>query len=298
MMRGGAAPRRDLVRFRMADISVNLSAESPMKLAVFGAMDKFLVESGEPDVEVAASFRELNSGVAGAKIFESGSLWQLYRDNGNHVFRMSFAGSEVPYKVARFNLDFSRGEVSLNTEYWKADEPHDPLGYPLDELLIINLLANGRGAEVHASGIIDASGKAYLFIGNSSAGKTTMTRLWAKHDGVKVLSDDRIIIRKRNGAPRIYGTPWHGEGDYALNAQAPLDAVFFLKQWPKNEIVPLRKVEAAARFVSCAFIPFYNPAGLEFTLGFLDAIVNEVPCYELRFVPDQTAVDFVRQTSR
>ena len=71
-----------------------------------------------------------------------------------------------------------------------------PLEYPLDELLLQGLLARGRGAEIHACGIADGSGRGLLFVGQSGAGKTTMARLWEGERGITVLSDDRIILRR------------------------------------------------------------------------------------------------------
>ena len=61
--------------------------------------------------------------------------------------------------------------------------PIYPLHYPLDELLMVHLLARGRGVEIHGSGIVDADGYGTLFAGQSGAGKTTMSRLWLSEPG-------------------------------------------------------------------------------------------------------------------
>src|SRR5207237_1133299 len=71
-----------------------------------------------------------------------------------------------------------------------------PLEYPLDELLITNWLSCGRGVEVHACGLVDRESGGHLFLGHSGAGKSTTTLLWKKLRDVRVLSDDRIILRK------------------------------------------------------------------------------------------------------
>ena len=83
----------------------------------------------------------------------------------------------VPYKTALFVPDFSRGHVCLHRPFF-ADAPSvDPLEYPLDELLVISLLGQGRGVEIHGCGVVDGS-SGYLFVGQSGAGKTTIARLW------------------------------------------------------------------------------------------------------------------------
>src|SRR3989449_11671129 len=130
----------------------------------------------------------------------------------------------LPYKVASVDRGFTAGEVWLHQPYFPSGLPVHPLEYPLDELLLIHLLAAGRGVEVHACGVVAPNGQGYLFVGQSGAGKTTMARLWQKAQagGIRILSDDRIILRKSNGTVWMYGTPWHGEAAMACAARAPL----------------------------------------------------------------------------
>ena len=72
---------------------------------------------------------------------------------------------------------------------------------------MINLLGDGRGLVVHGCGMFDGSDEAYLFVGQSGAGKTTMARLWHAEPGVLILSDDRVILRSEPDGVWMYGTP-------------------------------------------------------------------------------------------
>jgi hypothetical protein len=258
-------------------------------------MEQFLVDEVEPDVRVRAAWRNLSEKNGGAKIFDSGSLWQLYSDNEGYLFRLKFSNSPQPYKLAYFNTDFTVGDIYMSPDYISRDNPVYPLEYPLDELLLMNLLSRGRGVEVHASGVVDTLGRSYLFVGQSGAGKTTMTRLWEKLEGVKILSDDRIILRKQDGRVWMYGTPWHGEAELASAGQAILTHVFFLRQSPRNKLVRQTPTRSAARLLACGFPPFFSPEGIEFALGFYEAVTKMVPCHELGFVPDDTVVEFIRR---
>jgi hypothetical protein len=173
------------------------------------------------------------------------------------------------------------------------------LEYPLDELLLIHLLAGGRGLEVHACGVVDSSGQGYLFAGQSGAGKTTMARLWQKAEGVQgviVLSDDRIILRYLSGRFWIYGTPWHGEAGLASPTRAPLKAIYLLRHGPSNRLVSLRRSDAVARLLACSFPPFYHSRGLDFTLGFLEQLLEAVPGQELSFTPDESVLPLVHSS--
>jgi hypothetical protein len=281
---------------RIGDITVALLSGGPgLKPGVEGSAQRFLVESGEPDVSVRAAWSDLREPATGDRIFDSGGVWQLYRQNADYLFRFtSPVFGPLPYKTACFNGDFTSGEVFLYGSHFQRNEPIYPLEYPLDELLIMHLLANGRGVEVHACGVVDSDGQGRLFVGQSGAGKTTMARILEKAGEVRILSDDRIILRRLDGKIWIYGTPWHGEGSFASPARAPLKQIFFLRKGPRNEIVLLRQPDAVARLMACSFVPFHSRSGLGFALAFLQQVTKAVPCTEFRFVPDERALVLVR----
>src|SRR5438876_3508289 len=208
-----------MMLLRVANLTIALTSEDPM-LAVppEGAMRQFLVEDGDPDLRLQARWGKLDAVSGGEPLFDSGGLWRLVAANGSLRFSCtSPALGSLPYKMASVDRAFRAGEVWLHRPYFPSGRPAHPLEYPLDELLMIHLLAEGRGVEVHACGAVAPNGQGYLFVGQSGAGKTTMARLWQKAegaggaDGVRILSDDRIILRKIDGTLWMYGTPWHGE---------------------------------------------------------------------------------------
>ena len=249
------------------------------------------------DTRVSAAWGELRH-PAGHRIFDSGALWQLFRQEENYVFDFtSPIYGPVPYKRARFSPDFASGEVFLHRDYFNRSAPAFPLEYPLDEILMTNLLARGRGIEVHACGLRDLDGRGYLFLGHSGAGKTTSARVWEKA-GVLILSDDRIILRYLDGKVWMYGTPWHGEAELAASARTELTQIFFLGRGARNEMVTMGEPEAVAQLFTRSFVPFYNPAGLDYSLELLQQVARAVPCAELRFVPDERVIEFVRENAR
>jgi len=158
----------------------------------------------------------------------------------------------------------------------------------------MNLLALGRGVEVHAFGVEDSDGRGYLFVGQSGAGKTTTARLWQRERGIHVLSDDRIILRRLEERIWMYGTPWHGEAELACSTRTPLTQIFFLGRGDSNEVLPMRPPEVVARLMACSFVPFYNASALDHALAFFEHVTKTIPCGELRFVPDERVLEFVR----
>jgi hypothetical protein len=284
----------------IGDIRVALmTGDLGLMPAVEGAARHFVVSGGEADATVRAEWGDLSEPAAGNRIFDSGALWKLYNNNGNYVFRFtSPAFGPLPYKEARFNADFTCGDLLLHRAYFDASEPAHPLEYPIDELWIVHLLSQGRGIEVHACGVHDSDGRGYLFLGHSGAGKSTMARLWQRDGGVQILGDDRIILRFIDGRLWMYGTPWPGEPDLAVPMRAGVAQIFFLGHGSRNEMIPLRQPDAVSRLLARSFLPFYSLSGMDFTLAFLQQVTKAILCTELKFVPDEGAVEFVREQSK
>jgi len=280
---------------RIGNITLRITAGDPdLKLYADGAKEKFLVHHGNPDIDISVGWRHLVHEPVGRELFDSGSIWKLYRQGEFNIFRFtSLAYGSSPYKLASFNQEFSAGAVYLHRPFFPPPQPVDPICYPLDELLLVNALAGGRGAEIHACGIVDSKGQGHLFTGQSGAGKTTIARIWEGIPGITILSDDRIILRKDGGTIWMYGTPWHGEGGFALPASAPLTHIYFLQKGSKNELLSQGRAEGAARLFSCCFAPLYFQEAVSFTLAFFEEVVKAVPLHELRFLPDKSVVKLI-----
>ncbi len=225
-------------------------------------------------------------------IFDSGTGWRLY-DNENKRVLWLHSPYLNPYQVGVFAPDFHSGDIFILPDPSASGKHLFPLQYPMGELLMTNLLAQGYGLCMHAAGVID-KGRGMMFAGTSGAGKSTTAGLWEGQEDVKVVNDDRVIIRKNDGQFRMYGTPWHGEGGMALPDAAPLEKVFLLKHAQENYVLPIDPMTAAAALLVRTYAPHWDKCGMEFSLSFLGDLSQTVPCYELGFVPDFTAVNFVR----
>src|SRR5262249_9599793 len=145
-----------------------------------GSLDRFMVPARTPDVEVRAGWTDMPAAVRGRVVFESGASWQLREARGAWVFAFHFTGDPLPYKTALFDSSFADGDVRLSRPHFAgrgADAVY-ALQYPLDELLMIHQLAQGKGVEIHGCAVVNREQRAYVFAGQSGAGKSTFARLW------------------------------------------------------------------------------------------------------------------------
>jgi hypothetical protein len=285
------------VYLRVAGLTIHVTcAERDLNVAPSRASARFLVDPGPSDVEIEVASGELDrqDEADGQCLFDSGGPWRLYRSGDGFLFCFfSSTLNHRPYKIARFNRDFSNGRVTLHRPFFAGATSIDPLEYPLDELLVLSLLSQGRGVEIHGCGIVRRGAIGYLFVGQSGAGKTTMARLWLGEPGAVVLSDDRVIVRDEGDGIWLHGTPWHGEEPLASPGRARLAGIFFLRHHHRHELAAVPRAESVARLFASSFPPFHSAAALEFTLAFLDRVAAGVPCFELGFAPESTVLDVV-----
>jgi hypothetical protein len=248
-----------------------------------------------PDIEVEVRWVDALRRPHIVPDFDSGSLWTLYHAGSDYIFDFcSSVISEHPYKRLRIDGSFRTAELILSREALTAHRPISPLEYPADELLITNYLAHhGLGVEVHGCGFIDSESGGHLLLGHSGAGKSTTTQLWQSLRNPEILSDDRIILRLHDGELWMYGTPWHGEGQFASPGKSKINKILILQHGDRNQFVELSRSHAAGELFARCFPPFHSPSGLQGVIEFLDRVVNTVACYEFRFVPDARAVEAV-----
>jgi hypothetical protein len=277
--------------FKVADIDLGLFNESDREYSEEGGFPGFTCDDA-PQAKYQVRVEPVPARPSGNLVFDSEQAWRLFDEEGRRILWISSLNF-TPYLVGNFSSDYRNGEIFTTRSTRVAGKYIFPLGRPLGELLMINLLGTGYGLMLHSCGVIDAE-CGIVFAGISTAGKTTTARLWNSLPGVRVVNDDRTILRKKDGQFRVYGTPWYGQGGIALAEDAPLKKIFILKHAPFNQAVRLTPARAAAALLVRTFPPLWSAEGMAFTLQFLEELCLTVPCYELGFVPNMSMVEYVR----
>jgi hypothetical protein len=155
--------------------------------------------------------------------------------------------------------------------------------YALDSLLRIlltQLLLPHNGLLSHAATILH-DGCAYVFMGRSGAGKSTVASLSPPGN---VLTDEISLLRRDAENWFAYGTPFWGEfrADGA-NRRAPLAAIFSLEQSDVNRVERVHAKDAARMLLPNVL--FFSAASRENSqlLTLIAQAAEQVPFYRLFF---------------
>jgi hypothetical protein len=185
---------------------------------------------------------------------------------------------------ARLDPRTGRGIVQQNSNPYALDS--------VMRILHSLILAERGGFLLHAASAI-CDGHACLFSGISGSGKTTMTRL-APPD-VTLLTDEISYLRQTGDGYAAFGTPFAGElARSGENCSAPISALFFLEQGPRNCIDELSSTEAVRRLMRNILFFAEDPGLVNKLFATACNFISRVPIRRLTFYPDAKVWDDVR----
>jgi len=288
----------DSITVNMGGVDIAFQSDDPgLKLVLVKNYEQF-VSSGPAWITLHVHAGAYPNSDSDVPQFESGFL--TYYKRANKLVYRSQTRNQAGILINHF-ASFEKGGQTGDLYFEEVDNPNPAAAhmlevppYLLDGVLEIQFLTFKDGLAVHGCGIQTVNGEGLLFAGVSGAGKSTTARLWQEAGAGVLLSDERVGVVRRDGQFWLCGTPWHGEGQLSTPGNVPLKQIFVISHAGNNQLHVLKRSEAVAALMVRAFLPFWEPQGLDFALEFLDQLCQAVPCYELGFVPDTSAVDFVR----
>ncbi len=291
------------IRFSIADINLLLSSPIPISLQDHHqAYKEFLNREDKADEERTVHIHieptAKKTPVYKNRLFESGGNWSLFLDGEDYLIEFKLPGTDEAAWIAQFKRSckdvwvFCGSRLLIEKDGKKS--VINPFHYPLDQILLMYIFAHREGLLIHATGV-EINRKAYIFPGRAGAGKSTISNLLNQRADWKVLSDDRIIVRKNGGVYTVYGTPWPSDARIAHNTIAPLGGIFFIFHGKINRIKEIEKRAAVERLLPVASIPWYDKDIIPGMLDFCEILVSSVPTYELHFRPDAEVADVLEE---
>ena len=233
------------------------------------------------------------------RIFDGGGSWRMFRDGADYILSFNSAGvRSQPFWLARASRDFSRAVVYCGEDLTRVTKGvttlSNPVRYPLDQILLMHLLALREGAIIHAAGVV-IKGRGLIFPGRSGGGKSTITRCLMARDDISILSDDRVIVRNGGKTIMVFGTPWPGDAGIARNKKSELRGIFFMHPGQATRITRIDPGTAFEKLLPVTSIPWYDRETIPSIFAFLEKLVSRVPAYLLRFRPTPEVADVIAE---
>lgn len=149
------------------------------------------------------------------------------------------------------------------------------------------------GFLVHSSGLVK-EGKAHLFIGDSSDGKTTVYE-FGKKRGFLTLSDDLNVIFQKDGNYFAVAASFYGRLPQNEKPQEKfvVSSIYRLRKASENKLKKLTKAEGYALFLPCCvFIKDINLRNEILSFSVMK-FLKDVSSFELFFKKDETFLDLI-----
>ena len=276
----------------IGDVTISFAGRGPEPSWELDTAYGAFVTDRKPDIEVVMR-QGCSIAPMGNRIFDNPPVWSMYRQDATVAIQIfQHLAPQEQKRTLVFSHPLRTADLCI---HGKSGRFTSPSYGPTLELLMINYLAQGKGAVIHTCGI-ERAGKGILFVGESGAGKSTLAHLWDEA-GAEVLSDDRIIVRKKGDRFWMYGTPWHGDASFASRRGVTVERVLFLRQGRENSIKEIKGIDSVSRLITCGFLPHWDPQGMAFSMDFLTDLAAHVPCSEFTFKPYKSAIELVKETT-
>ena len=172
----------------------------------------------------------------------------------------------------------------IDFEKQKTADDNFSEGY-LETLAVLRMISNKlieKNIILFHGSALSFSGDGYIFSAKSGTGKSTHARIWRERfwNRVKMINDDKPMIKITDNSAFVYGTPWNGKHRLGENISAPIKAICFLKRSEVNSIKKTEALNIYPQLLSQVYKPT-DKALFEKTLDLLRKLCSCVDFYEL-----------------
>jgi hypothetical protein len=162
--------------------------------------------------------------------------------------------------------------------------------YSLSSRIFSHIVSSKNDLVFHASAI-QIDNHAFLFVGPSGIGKTTISkRIINNHINASFINDDKPVVLVKENVVYAYGTPWAGQEGLASNVFLPVKAIYFLSQGELPMVKSMSDTEKVMLTLNHTY-RLFNDYQIDDYLHTMDTIINYVPMYH--FIASNTDQDFI-----
>jgi len=277
---------------QIAGFSINLYSDSVVRLEE--GYEPFLAKNSDSKADVTI---ECLAGIP-VNPFQNDELVFVAKNEHQRFYSIYRTGKDLGFIIYNQQNKNEIQQVAVLDEtftHWKAysealpDNSILPLKYPLGPIIMHYLTIKSDAVMMHASCAFDGK-SARIFTGFSGAGKSTMSKLWSE-TGNRIINDDRIIIRKKEKGYVVYNTPMYYRD---IPKEAPLNSIYLISHSPENKIKKLSGAMAISKVMAFSIQNNFDKHFIQSRLNFFSELCMQIPVYDLGFVPDESAVNFIK----
>lgn len=284
---------QDALKFEIAGTCISIRGGRPEIIASLRSFYKDYISDKRPERYLDVEYSQCIKRPDGASLFKTKS-WKLSKNGDGYLLYINLNKRNMP-SLASFDVRLKRSKFYIQEPFTAH-----PLLYIFPQVFFSLLMPEKNGLMLHACGVSDGR-KGCLFVAPSGGGKSTIAKLALKQ-GLTLLNDDRIIIRKENSQFKIYGTPWHGEVTVTSNKCLVIHEVFFLQKSSCDRIVPMDRAIAASQFLKNNFTLPADKSIIIKNNKLCFELAEKLRCYSFSFKPTLSLWgvldDFFKQRSK
>jgi hypothetical protein len=210
--------------------------------------------------------------------------WVIYRQGRSWIYLgiTPKANDIGPQFLAVFNDDHSLGAIYANRkDQFLKCQISSLTPFPTDQILLAYILADRNECIFHSAAII-MNKRGLLFLGDSEAGKTTITAMLKSR--AEIICDERNIVRRWPEGFRIHGTWMHSKIPVVSSSSGPLNAIMFLRKSNRNCINPIsNRGDILRNLLMYVVKSLVTPDCWNKTIDLIKSLSNELRCYEMEF---------------
>ena len=224
--------------------------------------------------------------IEGALVYQN--EWQKIYKHGAYEERLHFFwGQKEPCMLYKELPD--RKIIYLHNNFRESFLREDNY-FIFNAMALEKVLMKHKAIILHSSYIIHKQ-KAILFTAPSGTGKSTQASLWERYRDAVIVNGDRTILCERDGEVYAYGMPVCGSSDICLNQNAPVHAIIYLSQSPKNEIQQISLKQRIKYLISETTINFFDAEYLNQAIEVLTRIAQKVDMFSFSCTKEKDAVE-------
>ncbi|MFA4933080.1 MAG: hypothetical protein WC574_01410 [Candidatus Omnitrophota bacterium] len=241
----------------------------------------FCISSAISDVAIRLIERKISVPKGSALLYKN-RTWSVVKDSKYKWIIFS------DNSVACCSHDWSR------VDFFSEGPRQQLLFFLLPEILTISALPKFKGLMAHGCGVLDRTGKqGWAFLASSGGGKSTMAGLLKPY--VRVLNDDRIILRKTKDGVRMYGTPWHGELSLTSSKSVLIRDIYFLQKAGIHSINSMSKLIFLKGLLKNTALPKWDNNAYRITLRLLFFLAEYMCGKKLHFAKNSSVYGYIKR---